>query len=311
MILAGIDSGGTSCRVAVCDQTGRVLKKCTVSGHNPNADGFDALEESLRKCLTQALDPYGGLDCPLDALHMGAAGGEGENKRRLEEILRRLLPSARQITVSSDALIALSAGLGRKDGGVLIAGTGSIGFIRKGGKLLRFGGWGYLADKGGSGWALGRDGFRAAMAGHDAGLPPTALTELYEATLQMTMMEAVPALYQGEIALASCAPLVFRAAELGDRPAMEILRENAAILVQTLEKMSRAFGGPCPVVLAGGLLGADSPYLSILRKQAAGLPVTLLHAPLPPVYGAAALAAAEAGLPEDPEFERQFACSAQ
>ena len=49
--LIGIDSGGTSCRVVLCDQTGRVLEKCTVPGHNPNADGFDALEQSLRRGL--------------------------------------------------------------------------------------------------------------------------------------------------------------------------------------------------------------------------------------------------------------------
>ena len=43
MKLVGIDSGGTSCRVVLCDETGKVLANCTVPGHNPNADGFDAL----------------------------------------------------------------------------------------------------------------------------------------------------------------------------------------------------------------------------------------------------------------------------
>lgn len=307
MMLAGIDSGGTSCRVVVCDGQGRVLQKCTVPGHNPNADGFDALEESLRQGLTQALEGLGGLDCPLEALHMGAAGGEGENKSRLEAILRGLLPAARRVAVSSDGLIALSAGLGRKDGGVLIAGTGTVGFLRKGDSLLRFGGWGYLVDKSGSGWALGRDGFLAAMAENDAGLPATALTGLYESALGMTMAQAVPALYRGDVSLSACAPLVFQAAQAGDGPALEILRENAAGLARTLESMSRVFGGTCPVVLAGGLLGETSPYLAILRERTAEMPVRLIHAALPPVYGAAALAAALAGLPEDPEFESNFA----
>ena len=125
--LIGIDSGGTSCRVVLCDQTGRVLEKCTVPGHNPNADGFDALEQSLSRGLSAVLEKRGGLSAPLDAVHLGAAGGEGGNRARLEAMLRRLLPNARALSVSSDALIALSAGLGRKDGGVLIAGTGTVG----------------------------------------------------------------------------------------------------------------------------------------------------------------------------------------
>ena len=91
MKLVGIDSGGTSCRVVLCDQTGTVLRKCTVPGHNPNADGFDALEESFRQGLSQALTDFGGLSCPLDAIHVGAAGGEGSNRQILEDMLRRLL----------------------------------------------------------------------------------------------------------------------------------------------------------------------------------------------------------------------------
>ena len=306
MRLIGIDSGGTSCRVVLCDETGRVLQKCKVPGHNPNADGFDALEESFRQGLGLALAGEGGLDCPVDAIHVGAAGGESGNRARLESMLRGLLPHAKHITVSSDALIALSAGLGRKDGGVLIAGTGTVGFLRMGDALPRFGGWGYLADEGGSGWHLGRDGFRAAMAGVDAGLPATALTGLYEAHLGLTMTEAVPALYRGEVALPACAPLVFQAAEDGDGPALDILQRNAAVLARTLDRMCRVFGRPCPVVLTGGLLKEGSLYLKLLRQQTARLPLTLLIPRQPPVFGAVCMAAAEAGLPEDPAFAERF-----
>ena len=304
--LIGIDSGGTSCRVVLCDQTGRVLEKCTVPGHNPNADGFDALEQSLHRGLSAVLEKRGGLSAPLDAVHLGAAGGEGGNRARLEDMLRRLLPNARALSVSSDALIALSAGLGRKDGGVLIAGTGTVGFLRMGRRLPRFGGWGYLADEGGSGWHLGRDGFRAAMAGYDAGLSATALTALYEEHLGMKMCDAVPALYRGEVNLSACAPLVFRGAEAGDPAALDILSRNAAVLAGTVERMCRVFAAPLTVVLTGGLLRDGSLYLEMLRRQTAALPVSLLLPDRPPVFGAVCLAAQAAGLPEDPAFAERF-----
>ena len=306
MKLIGIDSGGTSCRAVLCDETGKVLRKCTVPGHNPNADGFAALEESFRQCLSEVLADFGGLSCPIDAIHLGAAGSEGGNRQILEDILRRLLPGARSISISSDALIALSSGLGRKDGAVLIAGTGTVGFLRMGDRLPRFGGWGYQVDKGGSGWHLGRDGFRAAMAGYDAGLPATALTALFEDHLHMTMSAAIPALYRGDITLASCAPLVFRAAQEGDAVALQILRENAACLAETITRMHKHFDGPLTVVLTGGLLREGSLYLEMLRAQVSHLPVALMIPTQPPLFGAVCMAAEKAGLPDDPAFSEHF-----
>ena len=306
MKLIGIDSGGTSCRVVLCDQTGKVLRKCTVPGHNPNADGFDALEESFRQGLSEVLADFGGLSCELAAIHVGAAGGEGGNRQILEDMLRRLLPGAKSVSVSSDALIALSAGLGRKDGGVLIAGTGTVGFLRMGEALPRFGGWGYQVDKGGSGWHLGRDGFHAAMAGYDAGLPATVLTKMYEDHLHMSMSAAIPALYRGDVTLAACAPLVFEAAREGDAVALQILRENAACLAETVSRMYKHFNAPLTVVLTGGLLREGSLYLEMLRAQVAHLPVTLMIPHQPPLFGAVAMAAAKAGLPDDPAFSENF-----
>ncbi len=306
MRLIGIDSGGTSCRAVLCDEQGKVLAKCTVPGHNPNADGFDALEESFRQCLSEILADFGGLTSELEAIHVGAAGGGGANSQVLEDMLRRLLPGAKCVSVSTDALIALSAGLGRKDGGVLIAGTGTVGFLRMGENLPRFGGWGYQVDKGGSGWHLGRDGFRAAMAGYDAGLPATALTALYEDHLHLTMSAAIPALYRGDISLAACAPLVFRAAQEGDAVALQILRENAACLADTITRMYRHFNAPLTVVLTGGLLREGSLYLEMLRAQVAAIPVELLIPNQPPLFGAVAMAAAKAGLPDDPAFSKNF-----
>jgi len=306
MKLIGIDSGGTSCRVVLCDQTGKVLRKCTVPGHNPNADGFDALEESFRQGLSNVLADFDGLSCAIDAIHVGAAGGEGGNRQILEDLLRRLLPNAKSVSVSSDALIALSAGLGRKGGGVLIAGTGTVGFLRMGENLPRFGGWGYQVDKGGSGWHLGRDGFRAAMAGYDAGLPATALTQLFEEHLHMTMSAAIPALYRGEVTLSACAPLVFEAAGKGDAIALQILRENAACLAETISRMHTKFNAPLTVVLTGGLLREGTLYLEMLRAQVAHLPVELMIPSQPPLFGAVCMAAAKAGLPEDPAFSENF-----
>ena len=306
MKFIGIDSGGSSCRLLLCNEKGEALAACRVPGHNPNADGFDLTRESFRQGLDLLLKEHGGRKASIDALHAGISGGEGDNKPKLTAILRELLPGCSIVRVSSDALIGLSAGLGRQDGGILIAGTGTVGFLRMEGRLLRFGGWGYLVDKGGSGWHIGRDGFRAAMAGQDAGLSPTALTVLYEDRWKLPMASAIPALYRGEIRLPECAPLVIRAAQEGDRTARAILEDNAACLKETLRAMAERFQRPCPVVLVGGLLEEGSLYLEILRRQCDDLPLQLLHADRPPQFGAVVLAAQAAGCPDDPAFGAAF-----
>ena len=306
MKLIGIDSGGTSCRLLLCDGEGTALSACKVKGHNPNMDGFDAVEESFRTGLDLLLREHGGREAAVDALHGGISGGEGGNKEKLIAILRGLLPHCPSVTVSNDALIGLAAGLGRRDGGVLIAGTGTIGFVRMGKTLCRFGGWGYLVDEGGSGWHIGRDGLRAAMAGLDEGLPATALTALYEARLGQSMSAAIPALYRGEVRLPEYAPLVFQAAEGGDQAAQAVLEHNARCLKKTLDAMSARFGAPLPVVLVGGLLERGSIYLRTLETLCKDAPITFVHAHRPPQYGAVVLAAQEAGLPEDPGFAAHF-----
>ena len=56
-----------------------------------------------------------------------------------------------------DAVNLISGTLGHQDGCCIIGGTGSSLYARIGGKIIHLGGWGYLIDTGGSGYAIGRD----------------------------------------------------------------------------------------------------------------------------------------------------------
>ena len=83
MRLAGIDSGGTSCRLVLCAEDGAVLSACRVPGHNPNADGFGPLEQSLRQGRRRPhrRDGHGGLfaagNSPPALWRLGLDGGRG------------------------------------------------------------------------------------------------------------------------------------------------------------------------------------------------------------------------------------------
>ena len=88
-----------------------------------------------------------------------------------------------KLRLLGDQEIAL-AGAIDGPGAVLIAGTGSVCFGKDGqGRPFRAGGYGYLIDDGGSGYAIGRDILTAVARAHDGRGPETCLTEAVFASL--------------------------------------------------------------------------------------------------------------------------------
>ena len=162
MKLIGIDFGGTSCRLALCQPDGTVLSHYHGKGCNPNMVGLATFQDLLKQGLEQLLANHGGMEMEIECLCLTAAGiTTGDHIPKTELFLQQLLPNCKKFYLCSDTLSPLQAALSNADGGVLIAGTGVVGLFRKDGKMNQLGGWGYLLDSGGSGFHLGRDGWRS------------------------------------------------------------------------------------------------------------------------------------------------------
>ncbi len=153
--LIGIDGGGTKTVGCAADVTGKILGRVEKGPGNYHTAGLD----NLKRTIAGIVDDLAANCClRKDGLKVVSLGLAGADRIKDKEIvvgeLAKLGLSCHYL-VNSDAKAALVAGLGKAEGIVLIAGTGSIAYgINGQGNVVRAGGWGHLASDEGSGYAI-------------------------------------------------------------------------------------------------------------------------------------------------------------
>ena len=308
-MLICMDGGGTKTEALLVCEDGRVLERRLGGPSNPNALGAGPAVTQVKALILALLKEHGGGEAPISAVFLGLSGaGMKAARAPFEEMLQKTLPNAQSTRVGSDALGALSSGVRKRDGVVLIAGTGSAAFCRRGRELFQTGGWGQLIDDAGSGYDIARKGFRAVLRAHDGRAPQTALSKAFNDKLGAPVWESIPQIYQGgKQLIANFAPLVL---EMENDPVADRIVQEAA---DDLTAMALAAGkhlsqdAPCPVVLAGSIWKNDRLRLLVTGR----LPNRFewIRPTLPPVYGATVEACADAGGLTDDGFEARFRAS--
>lgn len=295
--LIGIDGGGTKTLGVLTDMHGTVLSKRSIGATNPNDVTLPVAIERLAELCRSLLTAVGlsEADLPGVSLFFGIAGGINHGPA-MESSLRELFPKTEALTVRSDVHILLAGEIPEGDGACIICGTGSACFLRRGGDLIRIGGWGYLLDSGGGGYDIGRDGLEAALRHFDGRGEPTVLTELLEQRLGGAVQTRISEIYrEGKPYIAACAPLVFEAARMGDAVAEAILTRNARKLAEYAECAWRwliADGKQppetLPVVMGGGISTHEAPLWQarIRALTDPAVPAVFTPAAMPPVFGA-------------------------
>ena len=305
-MLIGIDVGGTKNDLVLCDNSGRVLNRLLAPGSNAADVGAEVSARRIAEQTRLLMKDW--PEATVEAMYAGLSGGGAARIRAaVHGILVSELPFIRKIDNASDALNGLYACVGTHDGMVVIAGTGTSAFVRRGQALTQVGGWGYLVDDAGSGFWIGKAVLNAAFRAFDGRGPQTLLAVLAERQLNSRLPDAIPAIYQGgKRMVASFAPLAFEAADAGDEAALAIAdaacRELALLISTCASHLSEP---PYRVALSGSLWKA--PRLREGVKKALSADYLLLSADLPPVYGAAVAAAALAGFPAEKSFHDAFA----
>jgi len=286
----GIDGGGTKTALLLTDETGNVIRREYAAACNPMDIGYDRAKEVLKKAIDEICRTI-----PTSSIIMFAGiAGAGSDVAKQE--MNRFFSTFgfRAYDNGSDNLNILEAGLGTRNGITVIIGTGICAFAKCGDVLHRIGGWGYLVDRGGSGFNLGQDALDAYYSAYDGTGNPTVLSELIEQKTECLPEALVGQIYKGgKTFVASFAPLVTEAFLRGDTTADEILERNASCVVRMIMGARRHFNtedGSIPVVLCGGL-SRDTEYVSRIKRmlqKETQLCVEILNGE--PVLGAAMLA---------------------
>jgi glucosamine kinase len=257
--LVGIDGGGTSCRAAVADASGRILGR----GKSGAANIMTAPDTALANIEKAARAAFANAGLSEELVNSAHAylGLAGNNVDDTVAYISARLPFA-QATIESDGFIALPGALGDGDGAVAILGTGSIYIARCGTNVRYVGGWGYHIGDLGSGARLGQMALVESLLAYDLISPATpmtsALLEEFDNQPPKTVafsQRAKPGDY------GRFAPRVFEFAAQGDEAASRILKQSATWVDATLDRVSELTNGG-RLCLLGGLAELYPPYLA-------------------------------------------------
>ena len=296
----GVDGGGTKTEFVLVSACGQVYKRLVKEGCNPNDAGYLNTERIISEGVNDLMAEYPAIK----GVFCGIAGGStGNYAERLRAMLKRILPTS-EIQVMSDAfnLFALNDDADL----VVISGTGSAVFAKNGDGFKRIGGWGYLFDKAGSAYDIGRDAISRALKEEDCGEPRSLLSSMLLKKMNAsTIWEHINSLYSGgKPYIASFASTVFEAYLLNDEGAIKIIDNNGRALAEMLNTASELCGTNRIAVASGGLF---EHYPEILREHIGKYSsVSLSYVDLPPVYGACKRACATANCKIADDFYENF-----
>jgi glucosamine kinase len=282
----GIDGGGSKCRARIRDDRGKLLGEAVGGSSNIYQD----FEGSLANIVSAATKAAQSADLEVSALHAGLGLAGIVTSVGAEKIQLAHLPFA-SVTADNDAYIACVGAFSGQNGGIVIAGTGSIGLGIVDGQRHMVGGWGFQLGDHGSGAWLGHHAVRRAALVLDGLLQPTDLIDAVlersgrtRQTLSRWSETAMPKDY------AAFAPLVFEHAAKADVQGMTIVIEGAS----AISKLGNALlaRGAQRLCLMGGLSQVYLPYLN------ADVRAALVPPQADAVDGAIMLARRTQGLPE-------------
>ena len=162
------------CRARIEDAEGNLLGT-GIAGPAALRIGVDRALAEVEKACRAALDDAG-LDADaLSSVHAAVGLAGVGRKGALEELVLRPHPF-RSVIYAHDATIACIGAHGARDGGIVIVGTGSVGFAVVGGREVRIGGYGFPISDEGSGADLGLHAIRMALRAYDERAVGTSLT---------------------------------------------------------------------------------------------------------------------------------------
>jgi glucosamine kinase len=262
-LFLGIDGGGTRCRARLADAAGNVLGEGEAGPANIRQgleECFRAVRDATGQCVAQAGLPgdppivaclaLAGASEPAEAAAARGYSGHG---------FRRML-------VTTDAHAACVGAHRGEDGGVIVVGTGSIGWAIVGGRQHRVGGWALPVSDEGSGAWLGCEALRRTLWAHDGRAAWTPLLRAISEQLGSDPSAIVR--WTGSARprdFAALAPLVVEHAHRSDAEARALMR-LAARHVDALAARLAAHGAS-RLALAGGLARSLEPWLSSKTRK--------------------------------------------
>jgi glucosamine kinase len=263
-LFLGVDGGGTRCRARLADGSGHILGEGAAGPANIRL-GLEASFTEVLRAARQCLSEAGlGVEAIMRIFACLALAGASE-ARELDTARASTLPFRRTV-ITSDAHAACVGAHGGQDGGVIVIGTGSVGWAILGGRQYRVGGWGLpLSDEGSAAW-IGREALRTALRAHDGRI---ARTPLLQRLLDEFASDPYAIVRWADAArpteFGRFAPLVVEHAAQEDHAAVELM-QHAARHIDALAARLMELGAD-RIALMGGLAPHLESWLMPQTRQ--------------------------------------------
>ena len=295
------DGGGSKLQAVLYDENRRVIRCSRASGVNTLFKPVDVVRANVESMLKDLLTGTNGASpiTEIEAADLCLVGATDIFRNALSR-----LATVKQIYCHGEPVVGLAAAM-ETSGAVALSGTGSDAFVVRDGKVLAaVGGWGPLLGDEGSGYDIGLRAIKAAIYSYDGRGPKSMLYELVLERWNLTKLWDIvihlASNPESRQEVASAATLCAKAANAGDRVALDIYEYAASSLVLQTRSViaSRREDWNGTVVIMGGAWKGCPHMFNVFRKDIElSCPDTVVKKPMfEPVVGCAVLGCLREGI---------------
>ncbi len=259
VLLLGVDGGGSRCRARLCAFSGGILGEAVAGPANlclGVGQSFSTVFEAAAQCLDVAALSRGSLSRIVACLALA-----GASEPALLAAAQQQKHPFRKVVITTDAHAACIGAHGERDGGVIIAGTGTVGWAVLNGHTHRVGGWGLpISDEGSGAW-LGGEALRRTLWARDGRIAWTPLLRVLFADFENDPHAIVRwTATASPRDFGSLAPCIVDHAARSDAAAIELMNLAAAHIDALAARLIAA--GASRLALVGGFAPFLQPWLA-------------------------------------------------
>jgi len=240
-LLCGIDGGGTTTKVVVCNLEGQVLHSFKTGTINHYGAGIPKVKENFASIADKLNAKFA---CLPGCIFTGNSALDGLAEDVLVQQITGEVFHPSKVVFQSDVYIALLSFTMGDPGAVLISGTGSMACgIDAEGVFHTAGGWGQVLGDEGSAYHMALNGIKAALRAYDGLSDPTQLSDRVMQFFELKKMsDIIDKIYNPPVEkslIAAFAPVVALAADEGDSVALDIVESEAEWLYKLAHAITR------------------------------------------------------------------------
>lgn len=296
-LFCGIDGGGTTTRVAVCNKDGQVIYSFNTGTINHYGAGISKVRENFGTIACRLVEDLG---CLPGIIYTGNSALSGLAEDALTQNLTGGVFQPAKIIFHSDVYIALLGFTMGNTGTMVIAGTGSMACgIDAYGVYHTVGGWGQILGDEGSGYHIALEGIKSGLRAYDGISEYTILTDKLLAFFRLEKAaDIIDKIYNPPVeksVIAAFSTEVEIAAKQGDKVARDILAAEA----EWLYKLAMSITSKCKTKnlgYYGSVLNENELVRSLLEAKLNTHSISLNKPMLSPELGAIVGALRAAGI---------------